>query len=879
MAISKLFPEFRSNSSVQFAPKRTFISSSYGGVTGSINVIVNRSNTQKDSIDMREGLTNQEGPQKFDENTFEGRRKQIYEGKKTPVGSGEIFSESTSSYNYDLQLALLLDGANPTDSDADGYYDDYLNFPPEYFKKEYTQLNLNYAYKGYSDLPMHPRNAATCSIHRFVPGTDFIDKKYRRKEIVRTILDGAYKVGRPNLGWGYTNFHCINLFESNYRDELSGNLTPNMSSIVYNSPSNRYLPTTEVQIEFFLKMARQPTSAGTILHLPGAFAISVVTGSDNGNLETSGLPKNYRLMLQLGSTASGSQLPDNQDLTVENNSRGSHLTYLSKDFITASYWHHCCVRYSPIANNNTGSFLIDGKSAGFFEPPATFTMNSMEQDVNCLFMGSFYTGTNSNATSFFNTTTAYSQGVEETTVASTHPAGSFVSGLDAEIHEVKIANKIRSRGWVRQNMKISTGSSDELLFHVPVLYTPDSPKNNYNALVGDLMDSETSSTDSTTLVEFYENIPVPNRTNFDSPFNTHHANIGGFLNINAQAYLKDFVSSKYPYLHNLSSSVRPYSSCHEMSSSHGYSRFPRHMHRNLLILPCDNGTMKRTYGVYSASLDFSGSVITSDRPEVCKVSNLGNFNDNFDSKLCMVDEGWNYSNVDIIDDPNTSGPTPLQNTSAMAIAPAKSQGFLPSTIPSTKYFDPDSYGIISDGERSSSMVAFFNIPTLFYGNKIKEGSLEIVSELYVTGSERRVETKLIDDGYGNLIRSNASGSIALNNFVGTVYYEDGIVAIKSPHLYMFGENHFEMSFKGEQNMHMFELLVPCSKTLLNSSSNPNYQKYAPSNLVNETAEEFVFLSGVNFHDENMNVVAKARFSQPIVKRIEDEFLVRVKIDY
>ena len=455
MAIIKLFPEFLSNSSIQFAPKRTFLSSSYGGVTGSINIIVNRSHTQKDSIDEREGIADHEGPQKFDENTFEGRRRQIYAAKKTPVGSGEIFSESTSSYNYDLQLGLLLDGANPADHDEDGEYDDVLAmrqghkppnpFPPEYFKIEYVQLNLNWAHSGYSDLPMHPRNRATSRISRFVPGTDFIAKPFRRKEIIRTVLDGTYSVGRPSLGWGYTNYSCINMFQNTFNTGSA--LQP---AIVYNSPSNRYLPTSEFQLEFYLKMQRQPTSAGTIIHLPGAFAISVVTGSRQGNLEASGLPLNYRLLLQMATYASGNVEPDSIDLTVSNRNRASVMTYKSKDYITASHWHHCCIRYSPTQNNNTGSFLIDGRTAGQFEPPSSFTMADLTQAVNSMFVGAYYTGTAANALDFFSTTTRYNQGVEATTGAAGYPSGSFVSGLNAEIHEIKLSNRIRSVGFIRK---------------------------------------------------------------------------------------------------------------------------------------------------------------------------------------------------------------------------------------------------------------------------------------------------------------------------------------------------------------------------------------------------------------------------------------------
>ena len=331
MAITKIFQEFLSNSTVEFAPSRTFTSSSYGGLTGSINVIVNRSHTQKDNVDMREGLTNEEGSQKFDENTFEGRRKQIYEGKKTVVGTGTGFVEDTTSYNYDLQLGLLLDGANPTDSDGDGVADDALNFPPEYFKEEYTQLNLNFAHTGYSDLPMHPRNAFTQSIRRFVPGTDISSREYRRKEVVRQILEPAYQIGHNTKGWGYTNNHCVHFFSTS--TNTGSHDTPLMvyanppSTSVYGEdvleiPGKQYQPEDEIQIDFWAKMSGRPTKTGTLLHLPFAYAVSIATGSNEGNLDSNGHPQNYRLVFQLGPDATTPEnYPDKIDLLIDNNSR------------------------------------------------------------------------------------------------------------------------------------------------------------------------------------------------------------------------------------------------------------------------------------------------------------------------------------------------------------------------------------------------------------------------------------------------------------------------------------------------------------------------------------------------------------------------------
>jgi hypothetical protein len=66
---------------------------------------------------------------------------------------------------------------------------------------------------------------------------------------------------------------------------------------------------------------------------------------------------------------------------------------------------------------------------------------------------------------------------------------------------------------------------------------------------------------------------------------------------------------------------------------------------------------------------------------------------------------------------------------------------------------------------------------------------------------------------------------------------------------------------------------------MNSSSNPNYQPLKPSADANEHATDFVYISGVNLHDENFNIIGKATFSQPIVKRATDTFMVKLKMDF
>ena len=863
MAILKILPEHRSNTTVEFSPRRVFSSGS-GGFTGSINVIVNRSNTQKDSVDMREGLTNTEGPQKFSENTFEGRRQKIYDAKFNTVGQGNIFSENAPAYNYELQLALLMDGARVGDT---------ANWPPELFKKEYTQLNLNFAEKGYSDLPIHPRNSYQLQCSRSVPGTDFASLAFRKKEIVRNLLDSSYQVGRPGYGWGYGNFNALNLFKTN---------STNVPAAVYNSPSNRYLPTGSLQIDFRVKVGRYPSETSTILHLPGAFAVSIVTGSA---VDSQNRLSNYKLLLQLGTDSAVASLPNAVDLGIANNNRGTTQIYQSIANITSSHWHDCSIRFDEAKNNATGSFVIDGKLAGTFEPTGSFSVsNSLSQDSNILAVGAFYTGTPSNALRFFNTTAKTNQGVEETTASSTHVVGNFVNPLDAEIHEIRISNNYRNISDIQKTLTTAITSSSDTLFHLPVLYSSDAPINYYNAIIGDLLTETDGSTNVSTLKEFHSNIPVPVQKSFDSPFNTHHSNIGGFCNINAQAFLRDFKTGEYPYLHALSASLRAYSSQAEMSAS--WSLFDEHQRRNLLIMPCDDGSFSKSYNVYQDS-QLTGSVVTSDRPEVLKLTNLGKFDSNYDSKLTLVDEGWNYSQSEKLE-PASLFPTLSQMSTPIQSLPKR--GDNPTTIPTQRFFDPLGYGLVGDSERSSNMVVMFSIPTLFYGNRLRPGSIKLKSDMYqgggsiigntfIKGTDYRMQVNLCDDKYGNIIRCDSSGSLATSNFVGSVYYEDGVIALKSPHLFNFGQHNFTLEFEGVQNTHILEMLVPVPRNTFNSSSNPNYNAFKPVADINEEANSFIYMSTLNFHDSNLNVVAKARMAQPVIKRINDKYMFRVKFDF
>jgi hypothetical protein len=152
----------------------------------------------------------------------------------------------------------------------------------------------------------------------------------------------------------------------------------------------------------------------------------------------------------------------------------------------------------------------------------------------------------------------------------------------------------------------------------------------------------------------------------------------------------------------------------------------------------------------------------------------------------------------------------------------------------------------------------------------------------VSGSRGAVSFTVRDDKMGNLYRADSYTPHATQNSVGNIFYDEGVVVLKSPHLYLFGKNGFEMSFQGVYNIYTtkYEILAPSG--MLNSSSNPTYVENVdtmrPSSRLKDKSN-FVYISGLYLHDENMNVVAKVKLAQPIIKREEDKLLFKAALDF
>ena len=181
-------------------------------------------------------------------------------------------------------------------------------------------------------------------------------------------------------------------------------------------------------------------------------------------------------------------------------------------------------------------------------------------------------------------------------------------------------------------------------------------------------------------------------------------------------------------------------------------------------------------------------------------------------------------------------------------------------------------------DTSSNEVAIFDISNMFYGDRIVPETLTI-KDAAVTGSDGTMTFTLKDDGKGSLYRADSTSNHAVWANVGNVIYEEGIVVIKTPHLPLFGKDSFEISFQGERNLYVLEITVPAERSTFDESKNPAYQDLKPTDYASEIAEKFSYLTGMMLHDDNLNVIMRVNFAQPIVKRVEDRIVVRTRLDF
>lgn len=831
MAIIPLAPDNFEVFTLELHPRKQFSSGSLG-TTGSVNLFSQRSDTQKLLERNNQFVSN------FDEGTLSIKLNDIQLSvKNTYTDFSEILQDYLDTVNVQPSQA----GLNKT-----------FDISREQPSDAKTSYILN-AEQTYSDI-------VTGSI---------------KKQQIKNVLFPNYRSIYSSYNYAYTNYHSLNFFTASSVPSDSVLLYPNSASLSSNSGliSGSYVPESQFTFEFFIN-PRYTTDephgsfkAGTIMHLSSTYAVSMITGSSK---DINGYPDHFKLLLQLSHSA------DVKPSEATMGSWPNNLIFSSSDnVLKRNHWHHVAIRWGTSnINFGTGSFVVDGRECGYFAIPSqSITPLSYDEssagngNPSFLSVGNYYEGTNIGAEAqslFFSRKVSESDGLIElssnTTVA--EPNATFDHPLNAEVHELKLYSSYRT---INQIVTASINGTTDLsntLFYVPPFFTKESPRRNVFVTVTTALKNTTH-----------------------EPFNTSLSFRNSCRDINLENFVRDFKTGNYPRLLNLTSSVAVgvtppyYSATERLYSPSGGPPFAglldpgkRAAHarkRNLTILPNDNGKFRPDFKLLK----------TGSAEEMFPTS--GSLLDKYTNDLGILD----YSLISLRDMLHSSSMGIPKQTAFVNGNNYNLQGpglgSLFRGVTDIKVV-PANHPVYSlfqlTGNSDSNEIVIFNISNTFFGNNIRQNSF-LIEDTGLKYSDNKVKIKLKDNGLGNLYRANSLTEHATWSSVGNILYDEGVALIKAPELSFFGENGFKTEFSGSQNIHILRAYTPAPAGLINSSSNVSYIPVSSSLNPSDSSQEFVQITGINFHDDNLNVIMKASFAQPILKRDIDSFITKIRFDF
>jgi len=824
MAIIPITKDHIDTVTLELHPKRTFSSSSHSGITGSVYVYANRSPFNRQRIESSPFSVK---PNPKDNEGFGGEEK--------------VFLANS----YENTWRDLVEENPPIFEEAkdrSGAYEKYLQKVNS--QKQSPELNK------------------FMEIWRFKPSFSFTSNTLR-KNVVKDILFDFYSSRYSQLDWAYTNYNCLTFF-------TASNI-PENSCLLYPAPApgmttNQYICTSSFTVSFWVNPRRTTTAdraeyhAGTILHSSSSFAISLVSGSEKDDY---GNPEAFRIMCQLSHSADVA--PSRVDTTIRNNKRSSpeEFIFLSEDnSLKLNSWHQVTISWDQNHNYGTGSMWIDN------DPDSEIKMNLMTASLNSshledfipLVVGNYYDAPNDDniipeMKRFFNAGCSTAEGIpDESGNFEIADPLSLYHKPNADVHEIRIYNKYLTPQERESDLSSGPSNFNSLLFYLPPFYVKESP---YRSLL--------------TTPYFTKMTASSEPFNIDLSFG-----VGGH-DLNIENFTRDFATGIYPRHYCLTASVVTadtlWATANQINWDRGnYSNYFRN--RQLFLLPCDNGKFEPNFNLLA-----SGNV--TNRPQWRSGTPTDQFIDDrgfLDYSLVTLRNLVATSSVEALKlrgDPNAE-------ESDLAKALAGGSAYDPDFMTSgdDAVVDPFQLTVVQRTQDSSSNeLYFFDASNLFYGNRILPGTF-VIEDTALTGSSGAIGMKIKDDGFGNLFRADCNSPQAKWNSVGNILYEEGIAVIKSPNIPLFGQDQFEINFKGEHNVHTYEVNVILSPNLFTSSSNPTFNDKSKSDdYANTTDGHFVAFNSIQLHDNNLNVITRSNLARPLVKKIGEKYLVRIKIDY
>lgn len=802
--------------------------------------------------------------------------KELGEGS-TAETSGS-FNPTGASFVETLLEEARLSLTGPTPDTAK-----FTNLTREYLNKVNQQGTSNRLFQ-------------TKSVHRSTPGVN-LGGDMSRKLTVANVLMSRYAAEDPCYKFAYTNYPCLNFFSGSGlgNSNISSALIYPMSSAagaVGTVVTASYIPTGAFTFDCWLKPCyTTPTSvnnggtfkAGTVLHISGTFALSVITGS---SLDNQAKPDTFRLLLQLSSSANTKPSAIDPDNITEPFAWATPESSLSRN-----HWHHITVRWgTETVNAGTGSILVDGQSVKrFVVPSGSIAARKQSPSValpDCLTVGNFMESTNagSSLTSYWFSDAAqlrYGVPVSGSSFISDNvvdqPASFRLNHqLQAEVHELKLFKRYLRDTEVAT--VASTGCDPEtdptLAFYVPPLFTPVSPVRTVDPLA-------TPTNPGGVMIHPFQSVTGTT----DTPFNAALSFDTGGHYINLENHTKDFATGQYPRLVSLTGSSLGNNTTEQKTCNEFLYASGSNIKGSLLVLPCDNGlfTKPSWYSLLKSSQVpwAPGSEYNPFRPTD------HNSEPDYNTTASLANWGsvslrnmWPYDSVyDLIPPSEGSATLNTETLSTGSIHAALSGYDITGSAYGTMSPQRSPTILQRTQDPGSLQVVMFEVSSLMYGNRIRPKSVVIEDTSMTPGnvfySTSPVKMKLVDDGNGNLYRANAETGHATWSSVGNVFYDHGVILLKNPALYFFGQSGYTLSFMGDRNIHVLKLSMVADSLSLVSSSNPGWRDSQP----NYDLDRFVCISDIYIHDDNLNVIAKTKLTQPVLKRATDKFKFVAKIDY
>lgn len=738
--------------------------------------------------------------------------------------------------------------------------DDIINFAKNSTSSTQLTQRVSQYLNVVKQQPQSLRNQQKQEVVRFTPGVN-LTLDMTRKFVTTNVLIPDYSTHGTSYDFSYTNYNSLNFLTASGLPTGSALLYPASGSAasIGSIVSSSYIPSGAFSFDFWINpkyttdTETSEFKAGTLFHLSGAYALSLISGSSR---DTNGLTNGYRLLLQLSSSAKSLPSTINPASTTD-------LNFVSNDnCLTRNNWHHVTVRWGTNSYNfGSGSFMVNGQECGTFYIPSASVAPKFETGValpSILTIGNFLECPQNGPSAYFFSDRAqlrFGVPINDSAFITSPPnydeppSYKLAHPLNAEVHELKIYNKYLGQTEIASRSLSSAPLDDpNLLFYLPPHFTKESPTRSVDTIssLGGVLVHPFQCVDGTTTQPF----------NVDLSFDT-----GGHY-INLENYTRDFATGNYPRLINLTGSALLGNTAQLTANQFLYNTGSVRK-ASLTVLPCDNGSFNPSYYKILGNLE-TGSFKTDHDKTAYNLVTLRNMYP-LDSIYAIVGatSGSATLNTDTQKNSIIAALTGFDSTSSFGtLNPQKSPTILQRTQ-----------------ENGSLQVVVFDISNLFYGNRITPGTFSLV-DTNLSNSYGKVSITLKDDGNGNIYRADATGSLAKNNSVGNIFYEHGLVLIKNPSLYWFGETGFTCKFQGDRNIHVMKADLYANSLELVSSSNPSWSNtLKATDDIDDYDKRYVYITDLYLHDENLNVIAKTKLAQPVLKRTGEKLKFVTKIDF